>query len=281
MSLLASFNVRLEPSTPGLVGAEDTGTQARGLFYDLIGSTDPALSQAVHEANGPKPFTCSALIGRLERDGEGRMLLGSGPYGLRFTTLTQAVTDALSAALYQRYATGEPTSLGPLQFRIRRVVTASEEDYWGRAARYEDLLACPPRSLWRLSFRSPTAFRQQTGHLPLPVPTCVFRSALERWNAFGPASLRLNDDLEARLAEAVFPSFVDVESRKVTRRQGRFVGFCGRVDFEAIRKLPQEQLSALTALAEFLYFSGAGHGTPRGWGQVSVLDSALGATPGQ
>jgi len=281
MSLLASFRVRLEPLGAGEPITEDTGVKARGLAYDLIGEANPDLARRLHDSSGPKPFTSSMLLGRHARGPKGEALLSEGPYHLRYTALNEEVADALSATLYRGQATGGEVRIGSLPFRIRRVITASEEDYWAQARRYQDLAGAAPRNHWRLSFKSPTAFRQSTGHLPLPVPHCVFGSALDRWNAFCPAKLRMDNELRDTIWQTVFPDHLQLRSRRVDLGHGGFVGFVGRADFTPVARLDADDLAKVTALAEFMYFSGTGHGTTRGWGQVAVLDSGFVAGAGR
>lgn len=279
MSLIASFSLTLEPLNPGAPVPDETGISTRGLLYHLLGNVNPAVAAGVHEGDGPRPFTCSSLIGRHRRADDGRALLAASPYRLRYTALNSAVADVLSEALFRAYALGEPVRIGALEFRIRRVITASEQDYWARATTYDALLEIEPRTQWRLAFRSPTAFRQQFGHLPLPLPHSIFRSALTRWNALCPAACAIEDETLARVAETVFPSAVSVRTVSVALEHGHFVGFVGRADLQAVRPLPDQHARRLTALAEYLYYCGAGHGTPRGWGQVAVIDSPPGREP--
>lgn len=273
MSLIASFALTLEPLNPGAPLPAETGISTRGLLYHLLTGANPAAAATIHEDNGPRPFTCSSLLGRHRRGDDGRPLLADGPYRLRYTALTSALADVLSEALYRAYALGDPVRIGALEFRLRRVITASDQDYWARATTYDTLLGGEPRALWRLAFRSPTAFKQQFGHLPLPLPHSIFRSALSRWNAFCPAACAIEDDTLARVTEAVFPSALSVRTVSVPLEHGPFVGFVGRADLQAVRPLPEDHVRKLTALTEYLYYCGAGHGTPRGWGQVAVIDS--------
>jgi CRISPR-associated endoribonuclease Cas6 len=278
MNALNSIVVRLRPLNPGLAVTQDIGVKARGLFYELVKEADGGLAASIHKLDGAKPFTCSALLAPNGRGRSGEAVLQDRPYRLRFTALSSETGEALWHALFERQAVQRPIELGPLAFRIERLAMGSEREYWAQAATYQALAQCPPRDTWRLRFRSPTAFRQRTGHLPLPVPACVFGSALQRWNAYCPEPLRMGGPLVDTVAEAVFPSYVDVRSQRVPLEHGCFVGFTGRADLTAVKRLPEQLLAQITALAEFLYFAGVGHGTPRGWGQVAVLDSSLTAS---
>lgn len=275
MSLLASFHVRMEPIEPGRGLLGDTGIQARGLAYDLFAEADARLAQKLHDADDLKPFTCSRLLGRRERGPHGEDLLAADTYRLRYTALTEEVADAFSQALYRRQATGDAIELGGAPFRVRRVVTASEEDPLARAVRWADLAQVPPRDTWRLSFISPTAFRQHAGHLPLPLPESLFGSCLDRWNAFCPQEMRVEDDFREVVRSAIFPVSVDVRTQRVPLRYGCFVGFTGRADFTAVTKMGARSQGIATALMEFAHFCGAGHGVTRGWGQVAVRDSVF------
>lgn len=237
MSLLASYLITLEPLNPGLPITQDTGVKARGLLYDLLAEGDASLATEIHDSNGLRPFTCTALLGRNDRGPHGEELLGSGAHQLRYTALNGAIAEALWKALERRHADACPLELGPFRFRIRRAVTGKSGDSWGQSSTYARLAQCPPRDTWRLSFRSPTAFRQETGHLPLPVPVRIFGSALDRWNAFCPPDLQMAPDLLQVVSEAVFPAHLEIKTRTVGLEHGRFVGFVGRVDLVAVRTL--------------------------------------------
>ncbi|MBO3464262.1 CRISPR system precrRNA processing endoribonuclease RAMP protein Cas6, partial [Aetokthonos hydrillicola] len=56
---------------------------------------------------------------------------------------------------------------------------------------YTNLVANEPEAIRRfdLRFITPTAFTQHGVTLPLPIPTLIFRSWLERWNNFAPIYL--------------------------------------------------------------------------------------------
>jgi len=274
MGLIASYLLALQPLEPGAIVTGNTGVMARALLYGLLGQADPALWVECHESDGPKPFTCSMLMGRLAKDHAGQLRLGEGPYRLRFTALTEAVADALSTTLYRVYATGTEVTLGSSRFRLRRVITASEEQFWARASTHETLLGTPPSTRWRLCFHSPTTFNQQRGHMPLPVPVSIFRSALATWNAPWSKAPPLRDDLLQFVNESVFLDRVDIRTRPFPLEGTTAAGFIGRADLRAMTELPGDVLTQMNALAEYLYFSGVGHGTPRGCGQVAVLPMA-------
>lgn len=273
MGLLASYLLTLEPLTPGLAVTENTGVKARGLLYDLMSEVDPGLATECHDSEGPKPFTCSMLMGALVKTSERELQLGSGPYRLRYTALSEAVADALSTAFYRLYATATPLALGPLRFRVRRVSTASEEQFWARASTHEALLGTC-RDRWRLRFHTPTVFKQQRGHMPLPVPGAIFRSALASWTAPWSKAPALNGDLLRYVNENVFPSRLEIRTKTVPLESATLTGFVGWVDLRVVNPLPAEVLCQLNALLEYTYYCGVGHGTPRGCGQVALLPPA-------
>lgn len=276
MGVIASYLLRLEPLNPGATVHENLGVKSRGLLYELLGQEAPALATRLHDTDGVKPFTASALLGRLEHTADGQLRVGAGPYQLRYTALNEELIDALSTVLYRVYATATPVQLGDLRFRVRRVITASEETPWGHATTHERLLALPPAVRWRLQFHSPTSFNQQHGHMPLPVPVSVFRSGYGAWTAPWSKAPALAPDLLQQLEATVFPSRLEIKTRSLSLdEKAKAAGFVGRVDFRVVRALPPEILRQANALAHFLYYSGVGHGTPRGCGQVSLVPQPL------
>jgi hypothetical protein len=258
---LASFEVPLNPEDAAAI-VVDTGPQVRGWVYALLGASDPALAREVHNAAGPRPFACSGLIGpRGIQPWIGRLVAGEA-YCLRLCALTARVAAALEAALSRALAGDGVIRLGPAALRMARPPTVVQSSY-------RRLAESPPRSRWRLDFRSPTAFRQRVGHLPLPLPDLIVRSAADRWNAFCPDALRLDAGLLQTAEEALFPSQVDIRSRRVRLEHGAFVGFIGSAEFTPVGSLPVAATAQLGALFAYACYCGLGHGTTRGWGQVA------------
>src|SRR5690606_12601091 len=94
---LVSLVVTVRPSEPVSVPGY-LGRAVHALLLRWLDETDPALARQWHDADGPKPYTCSSLIGsgRMARDGS-RQLAPERTYWLRLTALDQNISAALLA----------------------------------------------------------------------------------------------------------------------------------------------------------------------------------------
>ncbi len=154
-------------------------------------SVDPGLADALHNANGPKPLTCSDLIGA-KAGREGLAVRAGQPLRVRITGLTPPVAQALASLLESPPATW-PLAGHP--FRITGAVCDPERDLWTGRSSYEDLAAArllgqsAPAARATLRFSAPTGFKSKGVHMPVPLPELLFGSLVDRWNAFSPVTV--------------------------------------------------------------------------------------------
>jgi CRISPR-associated endoribonuclease Cas6 len=136
---------------------------------------------------------------------------------------------------------------------------------------YHDLVASEPEATQRfnLSFITPTAFTQNHLHLPLPVPTLMFRSWLERWNHFAPVYLGSNELIEY-LATAVAVSRHRIQTRRVTVHGGKVTGFTGEVSLNILSRADPLLLNVANLLINYSEFSGTGMKTRLSMGQTKI-----------
>lgn len=232
----------------------------------------PALAQAIHDSDGPKPLTCSGLL-NAPGNRDGAPLQAGAPYYVRITGLTAAV----SAALEQGLLTQPPTvwELDRRPFRVQAAVCDETADAWSGRADYatlaaEQLLAADerPRHV-TLQFAAPTSFRSQEMHLPVPLPGLVFGSLAERWNAFSPVAIspEMRRFAEERIAIAAY----QLRSRPITHEKGALrIGGLGQVTYRALSH-DRYWLGVMHLLAHFARFSGVGVQTTTGMGQTRRL----------
>ena len=138
-------------------------------------------------------------------------------------------------------------------------------------ALYQTLVAAEPEPIKRfdLKFLTPTAFAQDRTHLPLPVPTLMFRSWLERWNNFAPVYLG-SDELISYLGGAIALSYHKIQTYTFRIHQGQTTGFKGDVTLKVLGHADPLLANVANLLIHYAQFAGTGIKTRLGMGQVRV-----------
>jgi len=249
------------------------GRASHALALAAIGRDDPALAAVLHEGDGPRPFTASSLMGRFP----GRRVDPAEAYTLRLTAIQAAPAAALLRATTSggALAPGGPVDLDHHLFRVETAHLAAEAHPWAGAAGYAELAAArlvgpepPPRQI-SFIFTSPTAFRSQERHIPVPLPDLTFGSLLDRWNAF--SSIAFPAETKRYAAECLAISRYELATRPVQGKEGGLrVGAVGRITFTALN-YDRYWMSVLGALAGFALYAGAGIQTTAGLGQCRQM----------
>ncbi len=93
--MLTSLVLHLKSPTKASLPAT-LGRAGQALLLELVSKQDAAVAQAMHQGDGPKPYTVSnLLLGKRQKDS---VLIEAGQEGwLRFTGLTAAVSRQLQA----------------------------------------------------------------------------------------------------------------------------------------------------------------------------------------
>lgn len=202
-------------------------------------------------------LTCSHLIGQTKPVEDFIEFLPDIPYQLIICGLNSTATQAIQ----DLDLTDTLTLLGA-KFHSQRQPdrTTSYEELYHRSIVVEP----PPIDRYTLNFLSPTAFSQNRKYLPLPLPSLMFRSWLERWNHFAPVYLG-GDELITYLDHATAIGQLRIQTRNVTIQRGKIPGFIGAV---TLRLLPTDPLLANVAhlLLEYSSFAGTGIKTRLGMG---------------
>ncbi len=274
--MLVSVVVTLTAVNNALLPAA-LGRGAHALFLRLVSRVDAALAAALHGEQRAKPFTAGVLEDGATTGQRETACRAGWRCHLRFTSLE----TRLSELLMERALPGLPAvvELDGAAFRVEGVSTRGEEHPWAAQSSYQEigerrLLERVQRERLRFLFHSPTTFRSQTRHVPLPLPELVFGSLLERWNAFAP--VRLDEDLPRRAGEALAISRYRLETRLVMLGGGKQVGFVGRCEYAPLKPDPA-LLAQLGALADYAFFCGIGHKTTMGLGRACRLPLEAGS----
>jgi len=136
---------------------------------------------------------------------------------------------------------------------------------------YTTLVANEPEPVRRfdLRFNTPTAFAQQGVHLPLPVPTLMFRSWLERWNHFAPVYLG-SDELITYLSQYIMLKRHQIKTRSHQLHRGYVNGFIGDVTLQVLNRADPLLANVANLLVHYAQFAGTGVKTRLGMGQTSI-----------
>ncbi len=120
-----------------------------------------------------------------------------------------------------------------------------------------------------LCFVTPTAFAQNQLYLPLPVPTLMFRSWLERWNHFAPVYLG-GDELIDYLGNAIALTRHRLKTRSFQVHNTRITGFTGEATLKVLSRADPLLANVANLLVEYAQFSGTGIKTRLGMGQTTL-----------
>ncbi len=271
--MLISILLTLTPEAPATLPPE-LGRAVQAETLARLGQADPALAEAIHASDGPKPLTCSGLVAaepaaELRHPADSVPVRPGSRYFVRVTGLSEPVSRALLAGLVE-----QPPARWTLHgqpFRVLEAVCDPARAGWTGQTSCETLAAAAlqrgshlPQAV-TLEFISPTAFKSQEMQVPVPLPGLVFGSLTERWNAF--SAVALDPDLRRFANERVAISRYRLESKPVPAKNSALrVGGVGQVTYTALDD-DRYAVAALNILADFALYSGVGVQTATGMGQ--------------
>jgi len=248
------------------------GRAAQMALLKAIAELDEALAAKLHEDTGLRPYTTSSLMGRFPR----KQLDPQGSYTLRFTGLTEAVSETLLRAANEgAFSAGRTLELDFFPFKVTAVHSSKEGHAWAGGSTFGELMSAlvgqenAPARKFPFQLTSPLVFHSQEKTQPLPLPDLFFGSLLEKWNAFAPMTMPAEVRRYAETMMAV--SRFDLQSRAAQMKAGGLrVGAVGRVQFSALNS-DRYWLGMLNTLAGFAQFAGVGAGTTQGLGQAREI----------
>jgi CRISPR-associated endoribonuclease Cas6 len=268
MSLL-SLVLTLRPHAPASLPSA-LGRAAHAALLRAIDQVDPDLAQRLHDDSGPRPFTCSSLLGSRRE----KAVVPDVVYTLRYTALTAELAELLPTLLPSEPR--DPRSeieLDGVLFTIEGVTCDSALHPWAACTTYEELSAPwllarrKPDARVSLRLASPTAFKSGGRAQPFPLPELVFGSLLDRWNAYAPVALP--EETRRFAAECMATSRFHLSTHAAPFKSEGVVKFgaLGTVTYAALNH-DRYWLSVINLLANFAQFAGLGAGTAMGMGQA-------------
>ncbi|BAZ05440.1 CRISPR system precrRNA processing endoribonuclease RAMP protein Cas6 [Calothrix sp. NIES-3974] len=136
---------------------------------------------------------------------------------------------------------------------------------------YTKLVANEPEPIrqFNLQFTTPTAFAQSGSTLPLPLPSLMIRSWLERWNYFAPVYLG-GDELISYFNHALILKQHRIQTRRIQMYKGYVNGFIGEVTLQILNRADALLANVADLLVQYAEFAGTGIKTRLGMGQTIV-----------
>lgn len=137
---------------------------------------------------------------------------------------------------------------------------------------YQTLVANEPEPIrqFRLQFVTPTAFSQGKTYLPLPLPSLMVRSWLERWNHFAPVYLG-GTELVGYLEQAITLSRHRLHTVPFRVHTGRVTGFQGNVTLQLLHPIEPLLANVTNLLIHYAEFAGTGIKTRLGMGRTRLI----------
>ena len=249
------------------------GRASHAVFMRLIAENDSGLAERLHAPNERRPFTCSTLWGGRRR-GKSLMLAPDSSHYLRFTGLTEEVSDHL-----QRWAESPPPDIEieGAKLDVRQATLDPDVHPWAGWTSYEALAAChllpaePPSYRVEVEFASPTAFHSAGRTVPLPLPTLVYGGLVQKWNAFAPVAV--SEEVRRFAEECLAISWYRLSTRAVGAKGASVqIGFTGRCRYTALNR-DRYWLSVIHLLTDYAFYAGAGYQTAAGMGQTRRVGS--------
>jgi len=259
---LVGLTLELQPAQDIVVSPQYT-TELHSWFLDQVRRIDAALSTRLHDGQSEKPFTVSSLRGDIHTQGRSLQCSKDQTYQWTITALARPVVAWLEQWLQKP---PETMQLRSGTFHIRQWTVSHPPTTYAQLRQAP--LPEPPTIT--LTFTSPTSFRRQGNHLPLPMPANVFRSYLRRWNDFSGQAVD-QDDFLTWVETYVVILRHHLQSTKVAAGKiGSVTGFTGSVQFGLSAKAKQEPafIPQWLALGQLAPYCGTGHKTTFGLGQT-------------
>jgi CRISPR-associated endoribonuclease Cas6 len=240
-------------------------------FLDQIRQVDPKLSAYLHDNQDEKAFTLSAFLGDTQENDDLRSVKDQRTITFSPNKTYHCQITALSAALSQalkQWLTHPPTQIqfqgGTFQITDWQIAHPP--------ITYEAIWDNPRRSDLSLTFLSPTGFRKNGNHMPLPIPENLFHSYLRRWNVF--AHIEYDQEEFLRwVNECVVIQRHDIRSHKAQPgKQGSVTGFIGNLQLGLTpkAKTDPEYIHLIHALIQTAPYFGTGHKVTFGLGQTRL-----------
>lgn len=231
-------------------------------FLDQIQSFDPELSARLHDEAAEKPFMLTGLDGQFVVHSRILELEKGKTYRWRVHGFSAQCVRGLKTWLQNP---PKKLVLKSVQLAVKKIeISLPATTYRGLRGRTRE-----GNSL-SLTFLSPTSFRRQGHHLPLPLPRNVFHSYLRRWNLFSGEGVPQEEFLEW-IDDRVVIRRHQLQSVKVAAgKRGSVTGFIGAITYSLTHQARENSSfhDLFFSLGRFAPYCGTGHKTTFGLGET-------------
>jgi CRISPR-associated endoribonuclease Cas6 len=268
-ALVMKLMAQQSGTLPGSVGE-----LAHAALYGAIQAVDPALAQAVHDAEGRKPFSLSPLFGYRTRAKSQGISVTQGQEGwLRVGLLEPELFQAFASHLL---TTARPTiRLGDISFAVSEVLGNPASHPWAGYTTLDALGQLGPTDSWILEFHSPTAIRwgnADNGRRRVevfPLPRMAINGLRKRWDDW--TGEKWGRDFEEWVERNVIVERVwRWETRPFLYKRQRYVGGVGKIGYRLLDDGVPEKAAHLNRLLHLAFFTGIGYKPTHGMGMVHV-----------
>ena len=288
--MLLSIVVSLTATqTSPILGA--LGRPAQAWFLSQVAKGNPRLASALHDEDGIKPYTVSTLLDRNGRPIKAGEWLDEGDEcWLRVTAIGDDICKSVLETVLKRLP--KQLTIHKMDFRVDGYTLNPREHPWAGESSFaeiaQDSQYVKASREVRMEFVSPTAFRTSGSDIALPIPSHVFRSLWQKWNAFCPEPMQLDNRWPEFVNECILVNELTAvntvrwEFAEGTR--GASTGFTGTVGFMLLPKTKVDERQqpywdgadvVMQSLARFAFYCGIGHHATLGMGQTRVVSSSI------
>ncbi len=253
---------------------------AHAALFHILRHVDPALSQALHDIKGRKPFTISPLHG-FGKGQKGATKIRAGQEGwLRVTLLDPTLFQTFIQYFLHNTHPHPTIRLGTNQFQITEILTTSHSHPLAGYTTFQHLYdhwqntpANNNRQTIQLQFQTPTAFRLHNSphrlfHV-LPDPALVFGQLATYWDSF--TGNETADAIREYASEHVVVARHNIQTHMFQYKKSKQVGFTGEVHFKILDREWGDLCRHLHRLADLALYTGLGSKTAQGMGQVNRM----------
>lgn len=245
------------------------GRHIHALFLTLVSHVDQQLGNTLHHSQSDKAFSLSPL-----------QIMGKNAnyHNLKWTHTkpiapgtscwfrVSLLDDTLLSKLTQLWLNlnpNQPWHLGSADLQITSILgTPQSNQPWANACPYQQLYeqASETERTFKLTFATPTAFRQGKHDTALPTAESVFKSLLTRWNKYSPIKI---SDLTI---DSLFPSFFNIQTEMVIDSLSKFIGCVGDIEYRLLGEVDPLPIKHFNVLADYALYCGIGRKTTMGMG---------------
>lgn len=233
------------------------GEELHGLLFRWLGKLAPEAATILHNSR-VKPFVIGPLA-NISKVRAGWSFLEKGQQYTFDITFLSSLYYGIAVYLSEHWPEQE--------FQLGTATIVGVKAELSERASYRSLLlAAEPIREVKITFSTPTSFRQRGTQFLFPMPDKTFGSLLATWNKYSSLSLPEIDFSFLRVNK------YRLQTELVLFSRYSIIGFTGWCCYEVPGKTDNAIAQQVACLAAYAPYAGIGYKTPMGLGQVSKAD---------